>query len=159
MMIKLTLDNLYTHLKKSYDAKLQDENKQIHIMLKVGEQEVPLFVGVLHEALVQMIAYLPYEMKEGSAGDVARFLHHLNKELDMPGFGMDEKAGLLFYRLVIPCLKPEVDGELVDAHLKTLERALQSVLEGIAAVTDPKSQVGKAAKVAQMAQKIQPKKV
>ena len=158
-MLKLDLNALQSHLKKAHDAKLQAENKQIHIMLKVGDQEVPLFVGILHEALVQMIAYLPYEMKEGSMGDVARFLHHLNKELDMPGFGMDEKAGLLFYRLVIPCLKPEVEEELIDAHLKTLERAIQSVLEGISAVTDPTSPVGKAAKVAQMAQKIQPKKV
>ncbi|MBS0622957.1 MAG: YbjN domain-containing protein, partial [Verrucomicrobia bacterium] len=130
-MLKLDLGDLHTHLKKNYDAELQKENKQIAIMLKVSDREVPLFVGILHEALVQMIAYLPYEMKKEASGEVARFLHHLNKELDLPGFGMDENAGLLFYRVVIPCLKPEVDPDLVNAYIDTLKRAVQSVLEGI----------------------------
>ncbi len=158
-MIKLTLNDLQDHLKKKHDAKIQDEHKQIAIMLKIKDREVPLFVGVLHEALVQMIAYLPYEMKKEAGGEVARFLHHLNKELDMPGFGMDENAGLLFYRLVIPCLKPEVDGDLIDAYIDTLKRAVESVLEGIDAVTDDKSPLGKAAKVASLADRIQQKKV
>ncbi len=159
-MLKLTLSELLHHLKKSYkDAELQDENKQIAIMLKIKDKEVPFFVGILHEALVQMIAYLPYEMKTEAAGDIGRFLHHLNKELDLPGFGMDEEAGLLFYRAVIPCLKPEVEEELIEAYCKTLERAVESVLEGIDAVTGD-TPVAKAAKVAHTAARnIGPKKV
>lgn len=158
-MIKLDLSELYHHLKKEYPkAELQEDNKQIAIMLDVKGKEVPFFTGVLHEALVQMIAYLPYEMKKEAAGDIGRFLHHLNKELDLPGFGMDEEAGLLFYRAVIPCLKPEVDEELLDAYVKTLNRALESVLEGIEAVTGD-TPVAKAAKVAHVAQNIGPKKV
>lgn len=159
--MKLELAEIHKHLQKRHPkAQLQTENKQISTMLDVTGKEVPLFVGVLHDALVQMIAYLPYEMKEEAFGDIARFLHHLNKELDMPGFGMDESSGgLLFYRVVIPCLKPEVDEELFDAYLDTLQRACQSVLEGIDAVSKPDSAVGKAAKVAQAAKSITPKKV
>jgi hypothetical protein len=157
--MELKLETLHSHLKKTHDAELQKENKQIALMMKIKDREVPLFVGVLHEALVQMIAYLPYEMKKEAAGDIGRFLHHLNKELDLPGFGMDEEAGLLFYRAVIPCIKPEVDEELFDAYLKTIERACQTVLEGIDAVTDTDSPVGKAAKVSHVASQITPKKV
>ncbi len=158
--MKLDLKSIHEHMKKKYDASLQQDNKQVSTMLTVSDKEVPLFVGVLHDALVQMIAYLPYEMKEEAFGDIARFLHHLNKELDMPGFGMDEASGgLLFYRVVIPCLKPEINEELFDAYLDTLKRACQSVLEGIDAVSQPDSAVGKAAKVAQAAKKITPKKV
>lgn len=159
-MIELKLPAILKHLKKSHPkAELQSENQQIAIMLKIDDKEVPLFVGILHEALVQLIAYLPYEMKKEAMGDVARFLHHLNKELDMPGFGMDESAGLLFYRIVIPCLKPEVQEELFDAYLSTLQRAVESVLKGIEEVSKGESPVAKAAKVAHVAQKIQPKKV
>ncbi len=158
-MLELNLPTLHKHLKKSFDAELQKENKQIAIMLKVSEHEVPLFVGILHDTLVQMIAYLPFEIKENSAGEVGRFLHLLNKQLDLPGFGMDESAGLIFYRAVIPCLKPEVDEELFDAYLRTLQNACQTVLEGIKQAADSGSPIAQAAKISKVAEKITPRKV
>lgn len=158
-MIDLKLDDLLHHLKKSHSAELQQENKQIAITLKVDEQEVPLFVGVLHDTLVQMIAYLPFEIKPDSVNEVARFLHLLNKQLDLPGFGMDEQASLLFYRAVIPCLKPTVEAELFDAYLRTLQNAVHTVLEGIKQAGDGKSPIAQAAKISKVAGRIQPKKV
>jgi hypothetical protein len=158
-MIHLKLEDLLRHLKKTHEAELQKENKQIAIMLKIDQQEVPLFVGVLHDTLVQMIAYLPFEIKADSIAEVARFLHLLNKQLDLPGFGMDEQASLLFYRAVIPCLKPEVDAELFDAYLRTLQNAVHTVLEGIKQAGDGKSPIAQAAKISKVADRIHHKKV
>lgn len=151
-MIPLKLNDVLSHLKKERKAELQEEHKQISFTITIKDKEVPVFVGVLHESLLQIIAYLPYELQEKAFGEVARFLHIINKELDMPGFGMDEGGKLVFYRLVIPCLKPEIDPELIDAHLRTVNVACQTILEGIEAAADEKSPLAKAARVSHAAQ-------
>jgi hypothetical protein len=162
-MLELKLPTILDHIKKEYsDAEIQEEHKQIALMLKLGEKEeknVPLFIGVLHDTVVQMIAYLPYELKKDAAAEVGRFLHLLNKQLDVPGFGMDEESGLIFYRVVIPCLKPELEGELLDAYIRTIKTASASILEGIDAAANDKSAVASAARVHSVASQMQPKKV
>ncbi len=154
--IKLKLEEIQSHLSKSEKAELQEDNKQVAVMLKISDQEIPVFVGVLHEALVQMIAYLPFEIKKDAAGEVGRFLHLLNKQLDLPGFGMDEEAGLLFYRAVIPCLTAEVETELFDAYFKTLQNACQTVLEGIKQAEEGGSPIAQAAKGSKVAGTLTP---
>jgi hypothetical protein len=152
--IPLKLDDVLSHLKKEHKVELQEEHKQISFTLTIKEKEVPVFVGILHESLLQIIAYLPYELQEKAFGEVARFLHIINKELDMPGFGMDENGKLVFYRLVIPCLEPEINPEMIDAHLRTVNVACQTILEGIDAASDQKSPLAKAARVQHAAQNL-----
>jgi len=162
-MLELKLPKLLDHLKKDQpDAEIQEEHKQIALMLKLGENDeknVPLFVGVLHDTVVQMIAYLPYELKKDASAEVGRFLHLLNKQLDVPGFGMDEESGKIFYRVLVPCHKPELEAELLDAYIRTIKTACASILEGIDAAANDKSAVASAARVHSVASQMQPRKV
>jgi len=153
-MIPLKVKDVLNHLKTNHKAELQEEHQQISFTLDIKGKEVPVFVGILHDSLLQIIAYLPYELQEKAYGEVARFLHIINKELDMPGFGMDESGKLVFYRLVIPCLSAEIDEKLIDAHLNTVNIACQTILEGIEAASDEKSPLAKAARVSHAAQNL-----
>jgi hypothetical protein len=67
--------------------------------------------------------------------DLARLLHLLNKELDVPGFGMDEMAGVVFYRLMLPTPKKKIDADLLLAFLKTVEHVCQMFSTPIEAIS------------------------
>jgi hypothetical protein len=58
----------------------------------------------------------------------------LNKELDVPGFGMDEIAGVVFYRLMLPTPNKKIDEELLLAFLKTIEQVCKMFATPIEAV-------------------------
>ena len=66
-----------------------------------------------------MLVFIPIQLKPDAIHDVSRLLHMLNKEMDLPGFGMDENAGVVFYRLMIPAMNKKIDGDLLLAYLKT----------------------------------------
>ena len=75
-----------------------------------------------------------HQVKESTA-DLSCLLHLLNKELDVPGFGMDEMAGVVFYRLMLPTPKKKIDEELLVAYLKTAEHVCQMFSTPIEAVS------------------------
>jgi hypothetical protein len=133
-MVKLTLPAVLAYLKRQYQAELQEDKQQIVFILKMGDKEVPVFVNVLHETILQMIAYLPYELKLDGMGEIARLLHLINKQLDVPGFGLDENINMVFYRAVIPCLEPEIDEKLIEAYLSTITVACRSFTGSIEAL-------------------------
>jgi hypothetical protein len=135
-MIKLTLPAVLAFLKRTYQAELQEEKQQIVFMLKIDDKEIPVFANVLHETILQMIAYLPYELKPDGLGEIARFLHLINKQLDVPGFGLDENVNMVFYRFVIPSLNPEIEDKLVEAHLSTISVACRSFMSSIEALVN-----------------------
>ena len=135
-MVKLTLQAVLAYLKRQHKTELQEEKQQIVCMLKIDDNEIPLFVNVLHESILQMIVYLPYELKPDGLGEIARFLHLINKQLDVPGFGLDENVNMVFYRAVVPCLNPEIDEKLIEAYLSTVIVACRSFMGSIAALAN-----------------------
>lgn len=125
--------DLLTEMKLS--PTLQKENEQIFILLQIAKREVPVFFGIRsNNALLQMIAYLPYELPEKTTAQVARLFHILNKELDMPGFGIDETQKLMFYRAVVPCLNGELNQTLFEHYLSTSKRACETFMDAIAMI-------------------------
>lgn len=158
-MIDLTPDSLLSFMRKNkYEADIQGETQQVYTVLKIKGREYPIFLRIFEEGhLLQILAFIPShlqpnedyikELKEGHGersrsaqqqaiiSDLARFLHLLNKELDIPGFGMDEIAGVVFYRLMLPSSKKKIDPELLSAFLKTVDQVCQMFSNPIEALS------------------------
>jgi len=144
-MIDCTPGSLLQFLRKEkYDADIEKESQQIYTIFKINDREYPFFLRVFDEGhLLQLLAFIPShlepnqdfafsistnappaasnEKQKTMIGELARLLHLLNKELDVPGFGMDEMAGVVFYRIMLPTPRKKIDPELLLAYLKTVE--------------------------------------
>lgn len=127
-MLKLTLDNVKKFLKeKNYEIQYQKETDQLFMVQKIEGHDFPLFIRVYDEGdLLQIILFIPITIKNGAQADVARLLHTLNKEIDIPGFGMDETTNVVFYRIMIPSYNKEIEEELISMFMETLPVVAQS---------------------------------
>jgi hypothetical protein len=161
-MINITTESLLHFMRKhQYESDIQADTQQVYTIFKINQKEYPLFLRIFDEGhLLQLLVFIPCHLepneqfalrKKGSeppssessqeAGqkaviaDLARLLHLLNKELDMPGFGMDEMAGVIFYRLMLPTPKKKIEGDLLLAFLKTVEHVCQMFATPIEAVS------------------------
>lgn len=135
-MISLSLESLLAALqKRNHDAKIQEETKQIYSILKIEQREFPLFLRIFpEEHLLQMLAFLPCQIKEESKGSVARLLHLFNKELDMPGFGMDEVAQVAFFRCMVPSIDDQVNEKQFDNYFAAIEMACKTFSPTVEAI-------------------------
>lgn len=134
--MKLTQNNLLNFLNRhNLNPNLQKETDQIYIILHIQNTEVPVFMSVRGEGyLLQTIAYLPFEIHKSTLADLARVLHLINRELDMPGFGMDEVQRLMFYRLVFPNFDQELNEKSIELQLGTTRMGCESFMEAIASI-------------------------
>lgn len=135
-MINLTPDAILScMLKHKYTAEIQTETQQVYTILKISDKEYPLFLRVYEEGqLLQLLVFIPCPLEKAQLNDMGRLLHLLNKELDVPGFGMDEMSGAVFYRVMIPATKKKIDEDLLLMFLKTVEKACQMFAPPIEAV-------------------------
>ena len=117
-MIPLTLDSLYDYLtKNNLEIKRQPETAQLFVLFKIQDQDYPIFLRVMDDGeLLQILAFMPISLDPKTAPDLARLLHLFNKEIDIPGFGMDESAKVIFYRIVLPAVEGKVSGEIVRLY-------------------------------------------
>lgn len=160
-MIAMTPDSILDFMRKNkYEADIQPDTKQVYTILKISQKEYPLFIRIFDEGhLLQLLAFIPCHLEPHEAfaqdkqggkaehkphqkhpqgavlGDIARLLHLLNKELDVPGFGMDEMAGVVFYRLMLPTPKKKIEADLLLAFLKTVEHVCKMFANPIEAVS------------------------
>lgn len=135
-MIPLTLDSLYSYLSENnQDVKKQPETNQLYVLFKVQDQEYPLFLRVMDEGeLLQLLAFMPISLENKTVADVGRLLHLFNKEIDIPGFGMDEAAKVIFYRIVLPSIDKKISGEIVSGYLNSIKVITETFYPVIAAV-------------------------
>ena len=135
-MIKLSLKSVLAHLHdKKFNAHLQNETQQIYILFNLDGVEFPLFIRVDEEPkIMQLFMFLPCTVNPNTYGEVARLLHLLNKEIDMPGFGLEEKASVIFFRWVIPTPSGEVQEQLFDRFLVAIPQICKACFPVIASV-------------------------
>lgn len=135
-MIPLKTSKLLEYLQmKGFEAALQTETNQIIIVFKIGSKEYPLFIRIFEgDELLQLLAFIPCTMKPEMVADTSRLLHLLNKELDIPGFGMDETTPVIFYRCMLPIKNEEVDETVLDAYLSSIQIICKSFTPVIASV-------------------------
>ncbi|MCC5833029.1 MAG: YbjN domain-containing protein [Chlamydiales bacterium] len=143
MSFELNHDNLQNFLKKiGFEPIFQEATNQVYILMKIKEVDLPLFFGIsLESSLLQIVGYLPYQLHAPAFGETARMLHLLNKQLDMPGFGMDENEKLMFYRSVIPCPEDKVDENLLGMYIGTLRFACDTFMYAIGSIAAGKIKV------------------
>lgn len=135
-MIPLELGKVLDYLKtKGLPAELQTETDQVVIVFKIGEREFPLFIRIFEGGeLLQLLAFLPCNMKSTAVADTGRLLHLLNKELDIPGFGMDETSSVVFYRTMIPVQNQQIEEVILDAYLNSIQLVCKTFAAIIVAV-------------------------
>lgn len=135
-MIPLTIDAIKNYLKsKAIEATLQKETNQLCISLKITDREFPFFIRIFQgDQLLQLLAFLPCNTKENTIADTARLLHLLNKEIDLPGFGMDETAHVVFYRCMIAIKDKQIDPVAFDAFFNAVQVVCQTFTSVVAAV-------------------------
>lgn len=105
------------------EPKFQQQTSQVYLLYKVGPQEFPLLFRFFSEdTLLQLTLVFPVVLEPTRAAPMARLLHVLNKEVDQPGFCMDEASKLLFYRLIIPLFDRMIDPKLLELYLKPMPR-------------------------------------
>lgn len=135
-MIPLNLDSIREHLiKQKLEPQLQQETNQLYVILKPQGREFPLFIRIYEgNDLLQFLVFIPAVFKKSTAGELARLLLYINKELDIPGFGMDETSSLIFFRVMIHVYQNQVPAQTVDSLLNALQMISHTFAPAIASV-------------------------
>ncbi len=139
-MIKLSLENIEKYLASiDVSSEMQEESNQLYSLRKYGGYDFPLFFRVYdEETLLQMLLFFPVSIKTGCESNLARLLLLINKEIDLPGFGMDESAGVVFYRLMIPSYEKKLQKDLIGMYLNAQEGVCKTFMLPIMAVAQGK---------------------
>ncbi|MBB63962.1 MAG: hypothetical protein CMO81_02740 [Waddliaceae bacterium] len=125
-----------------FEASIQEITGQVHFMLNAEEYPIPCFVKSFSDGKnLQLIAFLPFEYREDCLSQLSRALHLLNKEIDMPGFGLDEQNGMSFFRAIIPCPQAKISKSLVRSYIEICKKAVSKFLPVVAAIGLGKSTV------------------
>lgn len=135
-MINLTLESLQEYLKKgNINAEIQTETNQLFTIFKIDKGEYPLFFRIYEGGdLLQMVCFFPYTLKKEAIPDTARLLHLLNKEIDIPGFCLDEAGSVIFYRVVVPCFEKTLDETLLNAYMNAIQMMCQTFSQVVGSV-------------------------
>lgn len=123
-MIKLSLETIRKYLAtKGYPLEVQKETDQLHSVLKIQGANYPLFLRIFEQSdVLQLLVFLPCTIKEGCEPELARLLHRINKEVDIPGYGMDESNKVVFYRFMLPGHKNQIEETAIFSYLRSLEK-------------------------------------
>lgn len=137
-MISVTNKNLVEFLKQhKFDANIQNETGQVVVIFKISGQDFPLFLRPFEgSGLLQLLVFIPSQIKQGTHNDLARLMHLVNKELDIPGFGMDEDSDTCFYRVMLPTIDNKIDERILDSYLKSLQLICEQIAPTVLAVAN-----------------------
>lgn len=137
-MITTTPQGLLEYLtQKNYQAKIEEDTKQILVVLEVSGREFPLFFRSYEESdLLQLLVFLPTQIKSGAHNDLARLMHLMNKELDVPGFGMDENSNTIFYRVMLPTIDQTLDERVIESMMKCIHVVCDEIAPTLIAVAN-----------------------
>lgn len=139
-MLKLNLQDVMAYLEeKKLEPQLQKETQQLYLLFTIDKVQFPLFLRVDENSkILQLFMFMPCTLEEKAIPDTARILHLLNKEIDIPGFGMEEKASVIFYRWVIPTLSGEIDEKMLDSFLVAIPQISRICFPIVASVASGK---------------------
>jgi hypothetical protein len=118
-MIEATNESLTRYLESLGMKPLyQKETDQIYVMMEVDKQEFPLFFRFFEDAdMLQLLLFFPFQLTAEKLNTMARMLHFINKEIDLPGFGMDEALGVVFHRTMCPLVEKKIDSRILKTYL------------------------------------------
>jgi len=157
MMTTTSLEDLMEFLKKNkIPAEIEKESQQVATAFYIGQKRFPLFLKALDQGnLLQILIFIPSYLKPNndfsiagekfktaslnreisSVAELSRLLHLLNKELDIPGFGIDEQGGSVYYRAVLQTPKNTIQDELLLNIIRNAQKLCASFLIPIEAMS------------------------
>lgn len=124
-MFQATNENLLNFLKEQgKEAVFQNETNQIFYLFKAEGQEFALFFRIYEgEEMLQLITFFPVQVKKERFNAMARMLHTLNRDVDLPGFCMDERLGAIFHRIMIPLFyDKKIDKTALLSYIEAAEK-------------------------------------
>lgn len=135
-MKDVSLETLKGYLQsRDLSAEIQKETNQVYAAIKVDEIEFPMFLRIYDGGeLLQILTFFPASLEDKAAADTARLLHLLNKELDIPGFGMDEGSKVTFFRCMVPIVKGEIADEVLNALMNATDIVCKNFAPAVVAV-------------------------
>lgn len=135
-MIPLNLESLHEHLtKQKFEPEHQKETNQIYVVFKHQGREFPLFLRIYEGGdLLQLLVFIPCMLKKSATTELARLLLYVNKELDIPGFGMDESSSLVFFRVMIPTSGNQLPAAILDSMMHSIQMICQTFSPAVATV-------------------------
>lgn len=138
ILISLNNENLLQILRKHFkEPKVQPESGQVYFIIETSFGEFPVFLRIdVPTSILHIIAFLPCPMRPNAPPEIARLLHLINKEIDLPGFCLDEAAGVVFYRLSLIGNHGKIDGDIVEKVVTSLPNLCQSFYPIIASVAN-----------------------
>lgn len=80
---------------------------------------------------VQFETALPFNFSVSASQDVAAFLHFLNRQLELPGFEMDEGNRLILYRYVLLSSEDQLHTDLLKGIIGSITLLLDLFGEAI----------------------------
>ena len=136
-MSTVTLNDLCTTITSlGYEATVQEETSQVFFSIRVKETDFPVFARPLeNQAFVQLIAFIPGQNSDVTVNDTARLLHMINRELDMPGFCLDEANQVSFYRVLIAVREDKLSATDLQPYLDIFSRVLGTFANLVFAVS------------------------
>lgn len=132
-MIPCNMDSLIKYLEaQKLKPTMQPETGQAYVIFKINTQEFPLFFRIYEgEELLQMLIFFPLQVKKERFDPMARMLHLLNKEIDLPGFGIDETVGLVYHRIMIPIFNKKIDTHLFSTYIAAVPKICEKFYPSI----------------------------
>jgi hypothetical protein len=124
----VTLENIQQILSdEGLDVSKQVETDQLYIIFKILEREFPLFIKLSHSGeLVQLLMFIPAPLVSQNIPATARLMHVLNKQIDLPGFCIDEDSQVMFYRLMLPAYDQKLDRKLLMMYVNATRSACEA---------------------------------
>lgn len=134
--MQLSIPKLQDFLKSAGHAPIfQEETNQLILIHKIDKTDFPIFFRIFEGGeLLQLISFVPCNLKRSSAADLARLLHLINKEIDFPGFGMDEKAGIIYLRLMLVAPDQQIEEKSIALTLRSIKNSCETFGPVISAV-------------------------
>lgn len=145
-MINLNNEDLLQHLKgQKFDVKMQEATNQLYVIFKIEGREFPMFIKT-DGTVLQLMIFMPCILQPQAIPDMARLLHFFNKEIDLPGFGMDEGPGVVFFRCTLPTVNGKIDPDLLDNLFISMPRLAQTFFPSVSSVASGATTFEKASK-------------
>lgn len=132
-MIPCTNEGLIKFLKnENLEPLVQPETNQVYVILKINTQDFPVFFRIYEgEELLQILIFFPLKVQPERYNAMARLLHLLNKEIDIPGFGIDEAIGLVFHRIMLPVFDKKIDTHMLRTLFSAAPKICQQFFPSI----------------------------
>ena len=152
--IPLTQESLINYLKgKNIPAQTQPETGQIYFMYKSDAGDFPIFFRIYDkDTHLQILTFFPTQFDPPRFPTAGRLLCDLNNQIDLPGFGLDERMGVVFHRIMIPIFESQVPIRIIDLYMNALpalcdhfDKILKKVLTSSMSFEEYKKTQGKPA--------------